>query len=74
MILCSALLNECMPPARMEKMYNNNYECMLAGYEEAIKKTKEIGKKDIDTYQGYVKFVCTPQKEEITLPKSKIET
>tara|TARA_R100000700_G_C3059037_1_gene74658 strand:- start:50 stop:193 length:144 start_codon:yes stop_codon:yes gene_type:complete len=42
---------------------------MLAGYEEAIKKAKEIGPEEINKYGTIIKFFC--MDETLILPKPK---
>ena len=33
---------------------------MMAGYEKAKLKMKEMGPKDVNKHQIYIKFTCTP--------------
>ena len=33
---------------------------MIAGYEEALNKMKEIGRQEVNKYQMYIRFTCTP--------------
>ena len=75
MIMCSAVGNTCLEPHKFG-VYNNHYECMIAGYEESIKKAKEIGPKDINEYGTIIKFFCqrTDQEEKLIIPKSKPKT
>jgi len=42
---------------------------MIAGYEEAIKKAKEIGPKEVNKYGTIIKFICIDEK--IIFPKEK---
>jgi len=41
MIICTSVYQQCLPPHTMPETYNSHYECMIAGYEESIKKAKE---------------------------------
>ena len=66
MIVCSALYQECLKPHPMPGSYSNHYDFMMAGYEESQKKLKEIGRKEINKYQTFVKFVCAEVKEPKT--------
>ena len=66
MIVCSALYQECLKPHPMPGSYSNHYDSMMAGYEESQKKLKEIGRKEINKYQTFVKFVCAEVKEPKT--------
>ena len=66
MIMCSAVGNTCLEPHKFG-VYNNHYECMIAGYNESINKTVEIGEKEIEEHKIYIKFVCAPEiKEEVS--------
>jgi hypothetical protein len=42
---------------------------MIAGYEESIKKAKEIGPEEINKYGTIIKFYCV--QEDLILPKKK---
>ena len=66
MIVCSALYQECLKPHPMPGSYSNHFDCMMAGYEESQKKLKEIGRKEINKYQTFVKFICAEVKEPKT--------
>ena len=47
MIMCTSVYNMCLDPFPMPTKYSSHYECMIAGYEESIKKAKEIGREEI---------------------------
>ena len=40
--------------------FDNEYECMVAGYKESLKKIVEIGPEDVNTHSMYIKFGCYP--------------
>ena len=69
MIMCTSVYNQCLPPFQMSELYNSHYECMMAGYDESIKKVKEIGPEEINKYGTVIKFYCT--EEEIIIPKGQ---
>ena len=69
MIMCSLLAGECMEPFKMKETYDSMYSCLNAGYEESLKKSKEIGREDVNQHQIYIKFIC--KGEEIIIPKPK---
>ena len=58
MIICSASANECMPPHQMPTTYDSYYDCLQAGYQEAIKKQTEIGKVDTNEHKIFIRFTC----------------
>ena len=79
MIICTSVYNTCLPPHPMEEIYNTHYECMIAGYEESIKKAKDIGPTEINKYGTIIKFFCYQAQEAeekiiVPKPKPKIQT
>ena len=52
-----------MPPHPMPTKYNNIYTCMEAGYEESLRKLQEIGSKEVNEHEIYLRFVCARAKE-----------
>ena len=71
MIICTSVYQQCLPPHPMPEKYLSHYECMIAGYEESIKKAKEIGPEEINKYGTIIKFYCMQEKD---LPKEGKET
>ena len=74
MIICSSVYQQCLPPHPMPDLYNSHYECMLAGYEESLKKAKEIGAPDVNKYGTIIKFMCIDEKLILPKPKPGIES
>ena len=69
MVMCTSVYNQCLPPFPMPDLYNSHYECMMAGYNESIKKAKEIGPEEINKYGTIIKFFCV--QEKIIVPEKK---
>jgi hypothetical protein len=69
MIICSSVFQQCLPPHHMPDLYNSHYECMIAGYNESLKKAKEIGPQEVNKYGTIIKFMCID--EALLLPQSK---
>ena len=63
LIICSSVYNTCLPPYEWPEKFNSRYECMIEGYEESIRKAKEIGPEDINEYGTIIKFFCYQPKE-----------
>ena len=63
MLMCSYVAGECMAPYPMPTKYNSMYNCMEAGYEESLKKLQEIGAKDVNEHEIYLRFICKEYKE-----------
>ena len=58
MIFCTALYEQCQNPYPMPESYDNFYKCMVAGYEEAKRKTLEVGAEQVNKELIYIKFYC----------------
>jgi len=71
MIICTSVYQQCLPPHTLPEKYNSHYECMMAGYEEAIDKAREIGSKEINKYGTIIKFFCMQEKD---FPKKSQQT
>ncbi len=63
MLMCSYVAGECMTPYPMPTKYNNMYSCLEAGYKESLKKLQEIGAKDVNEHEIYLRFICKKYKE-----------
>ena len=62
MVFCSSVYQQCQPAYTMTESYNNWYECMVAGYDEAKRKTIQVGKEQVNKDGIYIKFYCTLDK------------
>ena len=62
--MCSFTTGQCLPPYEFPTNFNDMYECLNAGYSESLKKSKEIGRKDINENGIYIRFAC---KEKTTI-------
>jgi len=69
LFLCSATSNVCMQPYKWPHEFGDMYECMIGGYEEAARKTKELGSEEVNKHQIFVKFEC--HTSEVIIPKKK---
>ncbi len=56
LIMCSYSASTCLQPYPWPNTFSNNYDCMIAGYEEAKKKIEEIGKSEVNKHQIYIRF------------------
>jgi len=65
LLICSQVAGTCLEPYQWPERFNTQYDCLMFGYEESIKKMKEIGRTDVNQYNMYVKFYCTPEKPSI---------
>ena len=51
-----------MEPYEWPETFNTQYDCMIFGYEESLNKMKQIGRTDVNKYNMYIRFTCTPQQ------------
>ena len=58
LIICSSVYGTCLEPYHWPDKFNSHYECMIFGYEESMKKAKEIGPKDVNELGTIIKFYC----------------
>ena len=69
LFMCSATENVCMPPYVWPDNFEDEYTCMIKGYEEGKKKILDVGREDVNKHKIYVKFEC--QELDIILPQPK---
>ena len=60
--LCSFNTGQCIPPYQFPKQFDNYYDCLNTGYDESLKKSKEIGRERINQNGIYIRFIC---REEV---------
>ena len=58
-IICSQVASTCLEPYEWPEKFDSHYDCLMFGYEESMKKMKEIGKKEVNEYNVFFKFTCT---------------
>ena len=63
-LLCSSIAETCLPPHVHHLEFDSEYDCMIAGYSESLKKIKEIGPEDVNGYSMYIKFGCYESSTE----------
>jgi hypothetical protein len=59
-IICSQVANTCLDPYPWPETFRNQYDCLTFGYEESLKKMKEMGREEVNKYNVYIKFYCSP--------------
>ena len=62
LIICSQVAGTCMEPYKWPETFRTQYDCLMFGYEESMKKMEEIGRTEINKHGMFVKFYCTPQQ------------
>jgi len=61
LIICSQVAGTCMPPYEWPEKFNTQYDCMIFGYKESLNKMEQIGKTEVNKYNMYIRFTCTPE-------------
>ena len=62
LVICSQVAGTCLETYEWPEGFNTQYDCLMFGYEESLKKMKEIGSTEINKYNMFVKFYCTEEK------------
>jgi hypothetical protein len=65
-LMCSFAANECAPPLRWPETFDDPYSCSVAGYEEATRKLKEIGREEVNKLGLSITFTCNLLSEANT--------
>ena len=60
MIICSQVAGTCLPPYQWPTAFDTQYDCLMEGYEQSIIKMEELGSEDVNKYNMFIKFYCTP--------------
>ena len=66
MIICSQVAGTCLAPYPWPDKFDTQYECLMFGYKESIVKLEELGRKDVNQYNMFIKFYCSPVKSTQT--------
>ena len=65
LIMCSYMAGECLTPHVYPQQFNDQYDCFMEGYNQSILKMEEIGRKEINEHEIYIRFICSVDKEEL---------
>ena len=66
LIVCSYVSGSCLPGYNWPEKFDDMYDCLNAGYTEALKKSKEIGSFEVNQHEIFVKFACVQEVEAKT--------
>ena len=59
-IICSQVAATCMKPVPHPTTFDTQYNCLIEGYKQSIVKMEQIGPEDVNKYNMFIKFYCTP--------------
>ena len=60
LVICSQVAGSCLDAHFWPTTFETQYDCLMYGYEESINKMREIGPEDVNKYNMFIKFYCTP--------------
>ena len=69
MIVCSAVYQSCLEPMERPGRYATWADCMRAGYEDSLVIMRQLGDAQLNSYQTYIKFVCS--EKSVVKPRIK---
>jgi len=61
LIICSQVAGTCLEPYPWPTTFDTQYDCMVFGYQESLKKIQDIGPIEVNKYNMYIRFVCMPE-------------
>ena len=59
MLVCSAVYQSCLEPMERVERFDTWAECMRGGYEGSLEIMRQLGDAQLNSYQTYIKFVCS---------------
>ena len=60
LVICSQVSASCLQAIPWPKTFDTQYDCLMFGYQESMNKMKQIGLEDVNKYNMFIKFYCTP--------------
>jgi len=61
LVICSQVAGTCLEPFQWPKGFDTQYECLMFGYEQSAIKMQQIGPVEVNKYNMFIKFYCTPE-------------
>jgi hypothetical protein len=59
-VICSQVAGTCLKPYPWPTTFDTQYDCLMEGYKQSINKMEEIGSNDVNKYNMFIKFYCSP--------------
>ena len=50
-----------MPPYQWPDTFRTQYDCLMFGYKQSVVKMQQIGPEEVNKYNMYIRFICTPE-------------
>ena len=67
LIICSQVAGTCLEPYPWPERFDTQYDCMIFGYEESLNKMQQLGREEVNKYNMYIRFTCTPEQYYLKL-------
>ena len=64
LLLCSYVAETCLPPYIYPVEFEDDYTCLMTGYEQSKIKLEQIGEKDVNEHRMYISFNCVQILDE----------
>ena len=61
-IICSQVASTCLEPYEWPEQFDTTHDCMVFGYQESLNKMEQLGRTEVNKYNMYIRFTCTPQQ------------
>ena len=61
LVICSQVAGTCLQPFEWPQRFDNQDDCLMFGYEQSAIKMREIGPVEVNKYNMFIKFYCTPE-------------
>ena len=61
LVICSQVQQTCLPPYQWPETFDSQYDCLMFGYQQSTIKMKQIGPEEVNKYNMFIKFYCTPE-------------
>jgi len=65
LIICSQVAGACLDPYPWPDEFESQYDCLKFGYEESLKKLDELGREEVNNFNMFIKFYCSPQPPQV---------
>ena len=66
LFICSYAAGTCLPPHPWPEKFNDMYDCFNAGYVQSMNKLEEIGRKDVNEHEIFIRFACVEEQSADT--------
>jgi|TARA_A100000171_G_C2095170_1_gene126648 hypothetical protein len=60
LVICSQVSASCLQAIPWPKTFDTQYDCLMEGYKQSSMKMEQIGAENVNKYNLFIKFYCTP--------------